>query len=284
MDSKKIVENILKNNGVEWNVKDFDRYVDPKCKTATSIYSKLVRLYSVSDNKDEFTISNSGLKDLLRMTVIVEYSEIVDTIRKLKNSFPDLTGYVTFKDSGYCGIHLNLKVEGFPCEIQLAPKIVVMGVDYLHTLHEKWRDFDFYESLNELQKRKKELIKSSNSIYEKNQIFKLIVKEEFALFSKFKEEKKDLKLRKKTYGQIFKTAGFSVYQNDIMKAINVLFEEKEDSLPLVNVDMINLFNKNLLTDGKVDKNKVSQVTDRLLINTELVQEKFVTLVKECLQL
>lgn len=284
MDSKKIVENILKNNGVEWKVKDFDRYVDPKCKTATSIYSKLVRLYSNSDNKKEFTISNSGLKDLLRMTVIVEYSEIVDTIKKLKSIFPDLTGYLAFKDSGYCGIHLNLKIDGLPCEIQLAPKIVVMGVDYLHTLHEKWRDFDFYEELNELEKRKKEIINSDSSACEKKELLKLIDQEEFVLQSKIKEEKEDLELRKKTYGEIFNTAGLPIYQNDIMKAINELFEEKEDSLPLVNIEIINLFNENLLTDGKVDKYKVNQVTDKLLKNIELVQDKFVNLVKECLQL
>lgn len=284
MDSKRIVENILKNNGIEWKVKDFDRYVDPRCKTATSIYSKLVRLHSICDNKKEFTISNSGLKDLLRMTVIVEYSEIVDTIKKLKRAFPDLTGYLTFKDSGYCGIHLNLKIEGFPCEIQLAPKIVVMGVDYLHTLHEKWRDFDFYGELSELEKRKNEIINSDSSVYEKNEFLKLIDQEEFVLKSKIKEEEKDLELRKKTYGEIFDTAGLPTYQNDIMKAINELFEEKKESLPLVNVEMIALFNENLLTDGKVDKYKVSQVTDKLLKNTELVQDKFVNLVKECLQL
>lgn len=284
MDSKKIVENILKNNGIEWNVKDYDRYVNPKCKTAASIYSKLVRLYSICDNKKEFTISNSGLRDLLRMTVIVEYSEIVGTIKKLKCAFPDLTGYITFKDSGYCGIHLNLKVDGLPCEIQLAPKIVVMGVDYLHTLHEKWRDFNLCEELSELEKRKKEIINSDSSVYEKNEFLKLINQEEFILKAKIKEEEKDLELRKKTYGEIFEIAGLPVYQNDIMEAINELLEEKEDSLPLSNVDMINLFNENLLTDGKVDKYKVTQVTDKLLKNTEIVQDKFVNLVKECLQL
>ena len=40
-ECRSIVEKVFKQNGIEWKVKDFENYIDPKCKTANSIYDKL---------------------------------------------------------------------------------------------------------------------------------------------------------------------------------------------------------------------------------------------------
>lgn len=284
MDSKKIVENIFIKYGIEWEVKEFDKYINPKCKTAASIYSKLVRLYSGHNNRTEFTILNSGIKDLLRMTIIVEYSEVVSIIQKLKKSFPDLTGYVNNKKSGYRGVHLNMKIDGIPCEIQLTPKIVAMGVDYLHTLHKKWRDFDSSKELRILEQRKQKIINSNISIQEKYNLLKIIEDENDILEGKIQDEKKDLELRNKTYGEVFEAARLSVYQDEIENKMNELKEYKEESLPLSNPNLINIFNRNLLTDGEIDKDKVDEVTKQLLKYLEIEQDKFVESIKKCLQL
>lgn len=283
MSSKEIVENIFTKNGINWEIKDFNSYIDPKCKTSKSIYSKLIRLYSNNNYQKEFTVSNSGINDLLRMTVIVEYSEVIPTIQKLKQKFPDLTGYLKLKDSGYCGIHLNLKIDGLPCEIQLAPKIVVMATNYLHTFHEKWRDFDSSRELELIKQKEQELLKNNN-IQEKKDLFKTIEKEKSILQDKIQDEKKDFELRSKTYNEIYNVAKFPFYQEDITKTINELNKNKEESIPLTNKKLKNILNINLLTKENLDKYKIMQVAEQLPQNIETTQDKFVNLVKDCLQL
>ena len=283
MNCKEILEEIFRKNGIKQEIKEFDSYIDPKCKSAKSIYSKLIRLYSIKTNKTNFSVSNSGIQDLLRMTVIVEYSEVIPTIKKLKETFSDLTGYIKKKNSGYHGIHLNLKVDGIPCEIQLTPKIVVMAVDYLHTLHEKWRDFDSIKEMNLLKQRKLEILKNNNT-KEKNKLLKSLEKEKTILLNKIKEEQTDFELRKKTYYDVFDVAKFSLYQNNIGITINKLNETNQESPLMSNIELINIFNINLLTNGQLDKNKVKQVAEQLETHIKHVQYKFVNLVKNCLLL
>jgi len=283
MDSKETVENIFKNNGIAWKVKEYNTYIDPKCKTAKSIYSKLTRLYNNSKNEKEYTVKSSGIKDLIRMTIITEYSEVIPIIQKLRQSFPDLSGYINYKESGYRGVHLNLKIDGLPCEIQLSPKIIVMGVVYLHTLHEKWRDFNSLRELEELTKRKQEILKDKN-IQNKNKALKILSQKVLTLNNKIKEEAKDLELRNKTYNDIFNAASFPIYEKDIARTIYTLNRMKEDSSPLNNKILIDIFNKNLLSEGELDKNKVMKVSEELNKNLKLTQDKFVKLITNCLNL
>lgn len=283
MDCKEILENIFSKNGIKWEIKNFGKYVDPKCKTAKSIYSKLIRLYSVETHKNNFSVSNSGIRDLLRMTIIVEYDDVIPTIQKLKETFPDLTGYLKIKNSGYRGIHLNLKVDGIPCEIQLAPKIVVMAVDYLHTLHEKWRDFDSVKKMNLLNNREQEILKNNN-IQDKNKLLKSLEQEKNILRNKINEEEKDLELRKKIYYDVFDATKFSYYQANIATAIKIINETNVESELMSNTRLINIFNINLLTNGQIDKNKVKQVSEQLSNSIGDSQDKFVNLVKNCLSL
>lgn len=60
--------------------------------------------------------------------------------------------------------------------------------------------------------------------------------------------------------------------------------QKQDCLPLTNSQLINIFNKNLLTDEEIDKSKINQVIEQLLEYLELVQNEFVGLVKKCVQI
>lgn len=280
---QKIVEDIFENNGIKWKIKEFGSYIDPKCKTAESIYSKLIRLYPAANNKTEFTVLNSGINDLLRMTVIVEYNEVISTIKKLKHKFPDLTGYLKIKNSGYCGIHLNLKVDGLPCEIQLAPRVVVMVVDYLHTLHEKWRDFDPTKEIKLIKQKEQKIFNMSN-IQEKTKLIRMLEEEKNNLQNKIEEEKIDFGLRRKTYNEVYDYTNFSFYQEDIAKILNELRKNKNQDISVMSPEFINIFNMNLLTDGEIDKDKVKQVTEQLSNSIEYAQKKFVDLVKDCLQL
>jgi len=178
---------------------------------------------------------------------------------------------------------LNLKVDGIPCEIQLAPKIVVMAVDYLHTLHEKWRDFDSVKEMNILKKREYEILKNKN-IQKKDKLLKSLEQEKRILRNKIKEEEKDFELRKKTYYDVFNVTNFSFYQDDIATAINKLNETSVESSIMSNIELINIFSINLLTNGNLDKNKVKQVAERLSNSIGDVQDKFINLVKKCLLL
>lgn len=247
MNNKEILQEIFNKNGIVWNIKEFNEYIDPKCKSAKSIYDKLIRLYSKENTKENYSINDSGIDDLLRMTIISEYSEVPSIIDILKKEFPDLSGYITIEAAGYRGVHLNLKIDGLPCEIQIAPQLVVMGVDYLHTLYEKWRNFD-------------------NTKIKDTKILE--------------EERKDFDLRKKTYDEIFEITKFEHYKEEISQVIEKIKKSRKDSLPLTNQYIINLLNMNLLTNQEIDKEKVTLVAEELSKSITSTQEKFVTSVKQ----
>ena len=282
MNNRIIVENILNKNGIKWQLKEYKNYLNPNCKTAESIYSKLIRLYSEKKYKKEYTVITSGIKDLLRMTIIIEYSEVISTIKKLRKKFPDLSGYINYKDSGYKGVHLNLKIEGLPCEIQLSPTIIVMGVEYLHTLHEKWRDFNYNDEMELLTQKELEIC--NNNTQNKNYLLKEIEKEKNILQKKKNEEQKDLELRNKTYNDIFNAADFPLYEEEISKALSELNQQKKESLPLTNPILINICNKNMLTEEKLNKDKVKEVAKELHKNIETKQDILINLVNDCLNL
>lgn len=247
MNNKEILQEIFNKNGIVWDIKEFNDYIDPKCKTAKSIYDKLIRLYSKEKPKENYSINDSGIDDLLRMTIISEYSEVPSIIDKLQKKFPDLSGYITIEAAGYRGVHLNLKIDGLPCEIQIAPQLVVMGVDYLHTLYEKWRNFD------------------NTKIKDKNIL---------------EEERKDFDLRKKTYDELFEITKFEQYQAEISQVIEIINTSKKESLPLTNQHIIELLNRDLLTNQEIDKEKVILVAEELSKSITSTQEKFVTTVKQ----
>lgn len=284
MNSKKIVEDIFRKNNINWKVKDFGTYVDPKCKTANSICDKLFRLYNNKPNQKTFSITDSNIDDLLRMTIIVDYDKATATIEILKNKFSDLTGYLQIEKAGYRGVHLNLKVDGLPCEIQLAPKVVVMAVDYLHSLYEKWRSFDYNKEITLLNERKKATINSVLSEQEKNKELELLAKEKHMLELKEQEEVKDFKLRNKVYGEIFDVAGFDKYKNEIQCELDNINAKKANSTLLTNKALLDILNYNLLADNQLDKNKVKEVAELISQNIAPYQEKLINNVKECLNL
>ena len=283
-ECRSIVEKVFKQNGIEWKVKDFGNYIDPKCKTANSIYDKLFRIFDTDTKRESFSIIDSKIDDLLRMTIIVDYDKVVSTIQKLKQRFPDLSGYLQIEEAGYRGVHLNLKIDGLPCEIQLAPKIVVMAVDFLHTLYAKWRSFDFEKELKELNSREQKLLEAEMSEQEKTKQLKILKQEKTNLDLKRKEEQKDFELRKKTYGQIFDIAGFSKFHFEIKSQLDMINSKNEKSTKLADLKLIDILNKNLLTKGELDKSKVKEVANLLSQNISPYQEKFVACIKECLGL
>lgn len=251
MNNKQILQEIFNKNGIVWEIKEFNDYIDPKCKSAKSIYDKLIRIYAKENKKEHYSMIDSGIDDLLRMTIISEYSEVPLIIDNLQKEFPDLSGYITIEKAGYRGVHLNLKMDGLPCEIQIAPQLVVMGVDYLHTLYEKWRNFD-----NTKIKDKKIL----------------------------EEERKDFHLRKKTYDELFEITKFEQYKDEIYQTIEKINKLKKESLPLTNQHIIELLNIDLLTNKEIDKEKVYLVAEKLSKSIISTQEKFVNLVKQSLNI
>jgi len=283
MNSKQIVEDIFNKHGINWEVKDFDKFINPNCKTAKSIFSKLTRLYFSSNCKNLFTISSSGISDLLRMTLIVEYNEVIPTIYKLKKAFPDLSGYLKIKDSGYRGIHLNLKIDGIPCEIQLTPKTVVMAINYLHTLHEKWRDFDYDREMKLLSIKSLNILRTKD-LEKKSELLKSYEYDMQKLQEKKLEEKKDFKLRKNTYSDVYAATKFEYYINDIENVINEINNSKVKPPHLSDNRLLEVFNENLLTNGELDVIKLKKVSEYLSNNIALKQEKFVNMVNNYLML
>lgn len=281
--SKTTVEKIFKKNGIKWDVKNFGTYVDPKCKTSNSIYNKLLRLYN-NQNKNSYSVMDSNIDDLLRMTIIVDYANVANTISVLKQQFPDLTGYLKIEAAGYRGVHLNLKIDGLPCEIQLAPKIVVMAVDFLHTLYEKWRSFNYETELAYLQKEELEILNGHISEPDKTNQLNIIKFKMAELEVKKQHEAADFKLRNKTYAEVFAIAEFSKYQNVIQNQLNIINYKLVNSTALTNQKLLNILNKNLLTNGQLDKNKVKEVAELISQNIAPFQKKLVNSVKDCLGL
>ena len=284
MDSKKIVEDIFRKNNIKWEVKDFGTYIDPKCKTANSIYDKLFRLYNNKSSRVFFSIAESKIDDLMRMTIIVDYDKVVATIKKLKKRFKDLTGYLQIEEAGYRGVHLNLKIDGLPCEIQLAPKVVVMTVDYLHSLYEKWRSFDYCKEITYLKEKENVVLNGNLSKPEKAIELASLAKEKHIVELRRQEEANDFKLRKKTYGEIFEVSGFESNKNEIKNELDKINLEEGCSSPLTNKKILSILNENLLINGELDKNKVKEVSGLLSQNIAPYQEKFIKNVKECLNL
>lgn len=281
---KSIVENVLKNNGIKWEIKNFGKYIDPKCKTANSIYYKLFRLFSDEKNRTTYSVIDSKIDDLLRMTIIVDYSKVTSTIQVLKQNFPDLTGYMQIEKAGYRGIHLNLKIDGIPCEIQLTPKIVAMAVDYLHTLYEKWRNFDFEKELLNLEEKETEILKSKIDEQKKLHHLNEIFKRKNALELKKQEEANDFILRNKVYGEIYNIAEFLKYKDEIKEQIEKINNNKNQASQLTDMKLLNILNKNLLTNGQLDKNKVQRVAELISQNIKTYQDKLVFSVKESLNI
>lgn len=284
MDNKKIVEDIFKNHDIVWEVKNFNKYVNPSCKSEDSIYSKLVRLYYTSKNSTSYTVNNSGINDLLRLTIVEDYEKVPDIIIKLKKFFPDLTGYINKKNSGYRGIHLNLKIDQIPCEIQIAPEIVMMAVDYLHTLHVKWRDFNVVKELNLLAEEELKISKIDDRELRANLLNEIELKKSI-LQENIKKEKEDYELRKSTYKDVFDAAKFDVYENEISKVLDEInsSNSSESSISSFEDSSIQLFNENLLVNKKLDEEKVREIAKKIPELILKTQDKFFNLVKDYLE-
>lgn len=275
------MEDIFKKYGIVWQVKEFEEYINPKPKSVPSITSKMQRLYNKTKNKNknEFTFAGSGINDLLRITIITEYENVVFLIEKIKEVFKDATGSFKIKNSGYYGIHLHFYLEGVPCEIQLAPKLLVMAIDYLHTYYEKWRDFNYEEEFALLEEKKKEIPKEPNK-EKRNILIENWLEEKETWNKKISQKESDLKLRQKIYREVYEITEFDRFNKDIKKEFDRINEIQVASAPMTEENLIKSFNKNLLTHGLLDKDKVKNVAEELIPLLCPLQEKLIEIVKE----
>ena len=279
MTDKERMEAIFKKYGIDWNVKEFNEFINPKPKSVSSILSKMQRLYNKKKNKNEFSFANSGINDLLRITIITEYDNAVSLIKKIKEVFKDTTGSFKIKNSGYYGIHLHFYLEGVPCEIQLAPKLLVMAIDYLHTYYEKWRDFNYEEEFALLEEKKKEIPKEPNE-EKRNILIENWLEEKETWNKKISQKESDLKLRQKIYREVYEITEFDRFNKDIKKEFDRINEIQVESAPMTEENLIKSFNKNLLTHGLLDKDKVKNVAEELIPLLCPLQEKLIEIVKE----
>lgn len=279
MTNKQIMESIFNKYGIEWQVKEFDEYINPKPKTVSSILSKMQRLYLKQNNKENFTFFNSGINDLLRITIITEYKDVVPLIKKIKELFKDTTGHFKIKNSGYYGVHLHFYLEGVPCEIQLAPQLLVMAIDYLHPYYAKWRDFNEEDEKKFLEIKRKEILKNPNE-KEKNILLTRLEKEKQVLNTLLQEKHKDLVLRKKIYHEVYELTHFALYKKDIEEAFKEINEETMKRNSLTDETLLTLFNRNFIKNGRLDKEKIQYTAEELLPQLYPLQAKLINMVKE----
>ena len=197
----------------------------------------------------------------------------------IKEVFKDATGSFKIKNSGYYGIHLHFYLEGVPCEIQLAPKLLVMAIDYLHTYYEKWRDFNYEEEFALLEEKKKEIPKEPNK-EKRNILIENWLEEKETWNKKISQKESDLKLRQKIYREVYEITEFDRFNKDIKKEFDRINEIQVASAPMTEENLIKSFNKNLLTHGLLDKDKVKNVAEELIPLLCPLQEKLIEIVKE----
>ncbi len=279
MTNQQIMENIFKKYGIVWHVKEFKEYVNPKPKSVNSIISKMQRLYNKAKNKKEFHFANSGINDLLRITIITEYENVVPLIKKIKEVFKDTTGSFKVKNSGYYGIHLHFYLDGVPCEIQLAPELLVMAIDCLHTYYERWRDFNYDDEFLSLEEKKKEILKEVNE-EKRNLLIENWLDEKEAWNKKIAQKERDLKLRQKIYREVYEIIKFDDFSKNIKKVFDKINGVQIESTPMNDEKLINCFHKSLLTNGLLDKDKVKNVAEELIPLLCPMQEKLIEIVKE----
>ena len=279
MTNKQIMEDIFRKYGIDWQVKEFKEYVNPKPKSVSSITSKMQRLYNKCKNKKEFTFAYSGINDLLRITIITEYENVVPLIKKIKEVFEDTTGSFKVKNSGYYGIHLHFYLEGVPCEIQLAPELLVMAIDYLHAYYEKWRDFNYDDEFLALEEKKKEILKELNE-EKRNLLIENWMNEKEAWNKKIIQKEQDLKLRQRIYREVYQIIKFDDFSKEIKKEFDRINRVQMESTPMNDEKLINCFNKSLLTNELLDKDKVKNVAEELIPLLCPLQEKLIEIVKE----
>lgn len=279
MTNKEILETIFKKYNIVWNIKEFNEYINPKPKSVSSILSKMQRLFAKAGDVSLFTFGNSGINDLLRITIITEYKDVVFIIKKLKQVFKDMVGHFKIKNSGYCGIHLHFSLEGVPCEIQLAPELLVMAVDYLHLFYEKWRNFNEEEIFKTLEEQQKQIL--ANKDKEEQNDFYLQWKEQKEDFkSKLKEKAKDLELRQKIYQEVYTILQYNVYEEEIALALEQLNKKTVEKSSLKDKNLLLIFNTNLVQDGSLDLEKVREQAEKLLPLLEPLQQRLIAIVKE----
>ncbi len=283
MKKSLIVQNLLKKNGIEWQVVKPEKFINPKCKTPESIYDKILRLYEKFPNRNSFSIIDSNIDDLLRMTIITEYNKMPKIIQKLKKQFLDLTGYIRNEKAGYYGIHLHLSMDGLPCEIQLVPEMVRMTMDCLHNFYVKWRSFDANTILNSIIIKKCEIKhRKLTPIDKKIEILKL-KKEKNMLLLKVKEQKIELIKCNRIYKKVYKLSGFFKFRNKINNVLSSMGKDCWNFSEIKNVKLYKILNRNLITNGKINKQKVKATANLLEEFVQPIQEKLVFSIKQCLK-
>ena len=279
MTNKEQLETIFKKYDIPWNIREFKEYINPKPKSVTSILGKMQRLYVKSGCPSVFTFESSGINDLLRITIIADYKDVVSLLKRIKETFKDATGHFKIKNSGYCGIHVHFSLEGVPCEIQLAPEMLVMAVDYLHLFYEKWRDFQEEEISTSLEEQQK-LVLNCASKDEQEVLYRHWKEQEELFKEKLKEKEQDVEFRRSVYQEVYAFLQYDQYEEEIAFALEEMNKVKGKSSVLQDRDLLPLFCTNLVTNGNLDLEKVREISEKLLPLLEPRQKKLIALVKE----
>lgn len=283
MKDVEVVRNILSKHGIKWDVKEFNAFLNPGCKSAKSIEQKVLRIYN-SNPAVNFLSLLDCVDDFLRITIIIDYKEVTNTITELKNKFDDLSGYLQIEEAGYRGIHLNTNFEGVPCEIQLSPKVVVSAVDFLHTLYEKWRNFDADFEKKLLKQKEQEISTAPYDNAKKECLLKAIDEQRKSLDIKIIEQQTDKQLRQKIYAEIYKIAEFEKYQADVSLALKLLNKQRGENSTVANADLKTLLNQNLIINKSLDLPSTQKVIASVEKMLPPLQERFASLVLKSLGL
>lgn len=273
------MEDIFKKYNINWPVKEFKEYINPKPKSVTSIIEKMQRLYTKKENKQDFTFFNSGINDLLRITIVTEYKDVISIIKKVKELFPDTTGHIKIKNSGYYGVHLHFYLDGIPCEVQLAPELLVMAIDYLHTYYAKWRNFRLEDEEKFLEIKIKEIMKNPNE-EERNRLLERCDVEKLALNHLLQEKEDDLKLRQKIYGEVYEITHFKDYKEEIAKVLEYINQTTLERTIIQDERLLEMFHTSLLNHTGLSNAKVRKIAEEILPLLCPMQEKLIHLVKE----
>lgn len=254
--------------------------IQGKAKTPESILDKVIRNVEQGNKKTDFVVGN--ISDLSRCAVLFDsYSEISEFILKLKQSIPQIDGYISRHHNGYRGIHLNFTLDGVKTEIQLTTHKAWEYAQATEKIYAKWRSVDFAKMQEELRELQNQADKTQDPDLKKS-LEQQIVQISKQILNLQREMDNDNNKTNEVYRELNSDGEFAKYESKIESTLLMfkLMKGQEQSVKVPKE-----FNEKFIVnnDGTVDRDDAKNKIAECCKYTSNVQDKLISSVSTALQ-
>lgn len=255
--------------------------IQGKAKTADSIFDKVVRNVEQNNKDRDFVVAN--ISDLSRCAVVFEnYGEIQSFILKLKQTIPQIDGYISRHPNGYRGIHLNFTLDGIKTEIQLTTHKAWEYAQATEKIYAKWRSVDFAKIQEEIHQLEIERANAQDPELQ-NSLTKQISKKSIEMLELQNKMDFDNDMTRDVYKELNSDGEFDKYVSNIESTL-LMFKLSKSEEPAVEIPKE--FNEkfSLTEDFKVDKEEAIKKIEKCCKYTDNVQTKLISLVQKAIDI